>query len=309
MAYIRAVSERPKAFILRTNPPKFLQLRYTRRRTKPRINLTTTLLDQAVSALQTNFGDAPSTAIVLGSGLGGLVESAKNTESISYNKVGLPTTNVSGHAGKLVVGELGGSKVALLSGRIHVYEGRSMEEVVRNVRAMAQWGVKRVVLTNAAGAIDTSLEVGDLMAIEDHINFMGCNPLTVPNIDTLGPRFPDMTQAYDPDLRQQAKEAGERCGVRIGSGVYLATTGPSYETPAEVRLFAQLGVSTVGMSTVPECIALNHMGVPVLAFCMVSNLAAGLSGEPLHHDEVKAAARKAGGNLARVLRELLEEWE
>ena len=163
MAYIRAPSQRPKAFITMGYSPESIHLRYTQPRTKPRTNLTTTLLDQAVSALQTKFGDAPSTAIVLGSGLGVLVESAKHTESVSYKEVGLPTTNVSGHAGQLVIGELGGSRVALLSGRIHVYEGRSMEEVVRNVRAMAQWGVKRVVLTNAAGAIEPNLSASVYM--------------------------------------------------------------------------------------------------------------------------------------------------
>ena len=231
------------------------------------------------------------------------------SSSASYDEVGLPCPHVSGHAGQLVVGQLGAAKVALLSGRIHVYEGRPMEEVVRNVRAMALWGVKRVVLTNAAGAMDTSLSVGELMAIEDHINFMGCNPLRGPNLDQLGPRFPDMTTAYDPSLRSQALAAGTRIGVRISTGVYLATTGPSYETPAEVQLFKQLGARTVGMSTVPECIALNHMNVPVLAVCMVSNLAAGLSGSALDHEEVKEAAMSAGGNLERLLRALLEEWE
>lgn len=271
--------------------------------------MTTTPLDFAVSALQKRFGQAPSTAIVLGSGLGGLVQAASETESAPYGELGLPVPNVSGHAGELVVGRLGTASVALLSGRIHVYEGRSMEEVVRNVRAMALWGVKRVVLTNAAGAIDPTFEVGDLMALSDHLNFMGCNPLRGPNLDQLGPRFPDMTTAYDPALRAQAIAVANRIGVTLHEGVYAATPGPSYETPAEVRMFGKLGANTVGMSTVPECIALNHIGTPVLAICMASNLAAGLSGHALNHGEVKEAAKKAGGNLAKLLRELLEEWE
>jgi purine-nucleoside phosphorylase len=271
--------------------------------------LTTQFLDLAVSALRERFGDAPSTAIVLGSGLGGLVKAASETQTAPYGELGLPVPNVSGHAGTLVVGKLGSASVALLSGRIHVYEGRSMEEVVRNVRAMSLWGVKRVVLTNAAGAIDPKLGVGDLMALSDHLNFMGCNPLRGPNLDTLGPRFPDMTTAYDPTLRAQAIAAGKRVGVQLREGVYAATPGPSYETPAEVRMFGLLGANTVGMSTVPECIALNHMGTPVLAICMASNLAAGLSGHALNHAEVKEAAQKAGGNLAKLLQELLEEWE
>jgi purine-nucleoside phosphorylase len=184
-----------------------------------------------------------------------------------------------------------------------------MEEVVRNVRAMALWGVQRVVLTNAAGAVNPELQVGQLMAIEDHINFMGCNPLKGSNIDELGPRFPDMTTAYDPALRKQALALGAHLGIDVAKGIYLATTGPSYETPAEVQAFGRLGAQTVGMSTVPECIALNHMKVPVLGFCMVSNLAAGLSGSPLNHAEVKEAANLAGKQLTALLKALLEEWD
>ena len=271
--------------------------------------MTISLLHTAVAALQKRFGDPPSTAVVLGSGLGGLVDAAENAQSAAYSELHLPTTSVSGHAGRLVVGELGGSKVAFLSGRIHVYEGRTMEEVVRNVRAMALWGVQRVVLTNAAGAVHKELRVGQLMAIEDHINFMGCNPLTGENIAELGTRFPDMTTAYDSDLRNQALATGEKLGLDVAKGIYLATTGPSYETPAEVQMFGRLGAHTVGMSTVPECIALNHMKTPVLAFCMVSNMAAGLSGEALNHAEVKEAANLAGSQLTKLLKALLEEWD
>ena len=266
-------------------------------------------LHAAAVALRHTFGGPPSTAIVLGSGLGGLVASAEYSQSASYSVLGLPSTGVSGHAGEVVVGELGRARVAFLSGRIHVYEGRPMEEVVRNVRAMALWGVKRVILTNAAGAVDPSLQVGQLMAIQDHINFLGSNPLTGPNPDDLGPRFPDMTTAYDPELRAQALAASQDLGIDVAEGVYLATTGPTYETPAEVRAFGILGARTVGMSTVPETIALNHMGVPVLAFCMVSNLAAGLSGQALNHEEVKDAAHAAGSDLTRLLKHLLEVWE
>lgn len=266
-------------------------------------------LHAAAEALRNTFGEAPPTAIVLGSGLGGLVDGAQDAQSAAYGSLGLPVTGVSGHAGKVVVGRLGRARVAFLSGRIHVYEGRPLEEVVRNVRAMALWGVKRVVLTNAAGAVDSTLRVGQLMAIQDHINFLGSNPLSGPNPDELGPRFPDMTTAYDPTLRAQALKVSQTLGIDVAEGVYLATTGPTYETPAEVRAFGILGAKTVGMSTVPETIALNHMGIPVLAFCMVSNLAAGLSGNPLNHDEVKEAAHAAGADLTRLLQHLLEQWE
>jgi len=259
--------------------------------------------------LQERFGPPPSTAIVLGSGLGGLVDALQNAERASYGELGLPPTGVAGHAGSLAVGTLGESRVALLCGRVHSYEGRPMEEIVAAVRSVALWGVKRFVLTNAVGGVDPGLKTGSLVLVEDHLNLMGQNPLIGPNHDDLGPRFPDMSRVYDPDLREDARQAAEQLGVVLGTGVYAAVRGPSYETPAEVRMFAALGASTVGMSVVPEAIALAHMSVPTLAISMVSNPAAGLGLTPLRHEDVTEAAARAGSQLARLIGGLLSKWD
>lgn len=269
--------------------------------------MTTAPFREAAQAIERTLGPAPSTAVVLGSGLGGLVDKARHRRAVPYAEIGLPVTSVSGHAGTLVTGRLGGVPVAFLSGRLHAYEGRPMEEVVRAVRAMSAWGVKRIVLTSAAGALDASLSPGELLVVEDHLNFMGRNPL-VGGDDSLGPRFPDLSRAYDPDLRAEALELAAALGTTLHSGILAGMLGPSYETPAEVRMLAQLGARTVGMSTVPEAIALAQMGTPVIAFSMISNLASGLGDGQLHHAEVKVAADEAGGRLAALLQALVERW-
>ena len=266
-----------------------------------------TPLKRAVQALRERFGEAPNAAIVLGSGLGILVQQAEDTEDATYGSLGLPQPTVSGHDGRVVVGTLGSTRVALLSGRIHVYEGRPMEEVVRAVRAMALWGVKRVVLTNAAGAVHPGFRPGDVMLMDDHLNLMGANPLVGPP-NPLGPRFPDMTHAYDPRLREQAVASATRLGMTLHRGVYAAMLGPSYETPAEIRMLGFMGAQAVGMSTVPEVIALNHMGTPALAFSLISNAAAGLGDAPLDHAEVTEAAQMAGGRLGALLADLVASW-
>ncbi len=266
-------------------------------------------LDPIAQALLARFGPPPSTAIVLGSGLGGLVDALQNAERAPYGELGLPPTGVAGHAGSLAVGHLGESRVALLCGRVHSYEGRPMEEVVAAVRSVAVWGVKRFVLTNAVGGVNPDLKTGSLVLVSDHLNLMGQNPLIGPNHDALGPRFPDMSQVYDPTLREDARKVAERLGVALGDGVYVAVRGPSYETPAEIRMFAALGASCVGMSVVPEAIALAHMSVPTLAISMVSNPAAGLGQTPLCHEDVTEAAAQAGSQLARLIGGLLTQWD
>ena len=266
-----------------------------------------TTLRQVADAIQENLGDAPATAIVLGSGLGGLVSDARHRRAVPYSDLSLPQTSVEGHVGRLVTGRLGGVPVAFLSGRIHAYEGRPMDEVVLAVRAVAAWGAKRVVLTSAAGALDPKLSPGDILLVEDHINLMGRNPLVGPG-NGLGPRFPDLSTCYDPALRASAIELADALGLELHRGVLAAMLGPSYETPAEVRMLGALGASTVGMSTVPEAIALAQMGVPVVAFSMISNLASGLSEGPLHHAEVTEAADAAGGRLGGLIRALVERW-
>ena len=271
--------------------------------------MTRTDLEQVVSDLNERFGTAPSTAIVLGSGLGGLVETLEQPNSCTYADLELPQTGVAGHAGAVSVGNLGGKKTALLAGRVHAYEGRSTQEVVAGVRAMGLWGAQRVILTNAVGALKPELETGSLVAIEDHLNLMGINPLVGANDSSLGPRFPDMSNVYDPTLRAQALETANALSIPLASGVYAAVRGPSYETPAEVRMYAALGAATVGMSVVPEAIALRHMGIPVLAISMVSNPAAGLGDSPLTHEDVTEAARKAGSQLALLLSSMVQLWD
>ncbi len=265
-------------------------------------------LDRAVDALRGSFGDAPPTALVLGSGLGALVSRIGDPMSVDYGSLGLPTTGVGGHAGRAVVGQLGSGRAILLSGRVHLYEGRPLEEVVRAVRAVARWGVKRVVVTNAVGAIDPALSAGSLFLVEDHINLMGANPLEGEHSNGLGPRFPDMSTAYHPALRQDAAEVAEALGIPLASGIYAAFRGPSYETPAEIRMLSTLGASTVGMSLVPEAIALAQLQVPTLGLSMVSNLAAGLSQVPLRHEEVSEAAAGAVEPLGLLIEALLERW-
>jgi len=265
-------------------------------------------LEQVVAGLTERFGAAPSTAIVLGSGLGGLVDALEQPERVPYSELNLPQTGVAGHAGAVSVGSLGGQKTALLAGRVHVYEGRSIQDVVAGVRSMGLWGVQRVILTNAVGALKPELETGSLVAIEDHLNLMGINPLVGPNDDSLGPRFPDMGKVYNPTLRNQALETARSLSIQLASGVYAAVRGPSYETPAEVRMYAALGASTVGMSVVPEAIALHHMGIPILGISMVSNPAAGLGDAPLTHADVTEAARKAGSQLSILLSDLVTQW-
>lgn len=270
--------------------------------------MTIQALDAAVEALNRLCGPPPDTAIVLGSGLGAVQQLAGKARRWPYPELGLPSVDVPGHDGELVLGEHKGSRVAFLSGRVHSYEGRSQEEVVRAVRAMARWGVKRVVLTSAVGSVVPDLDAGDLVLLEDHINFIGVNPLKGPRLDSLGPRFPDLTTAYSPTLRAQAQEAAMSRGVAVKQGIYAGMPGPSYETPAEVRMLAMLGATVVGMSMVPEVIALAHMGTPCMGVAMVANPGAGLSAEPLRHEDVTAAMAKAAVNLAEVVSALLERW-
>ncbi len=240
---------------------------------------------------------SPQVAVVLGSGLGEISLGAASVEIPYADIPGFPGSAVAGHPGRLALcGE-----VALLRGRPHYYEGRSMEEVVRPVRAMALLGVRTVVLTNAAGAVNPAFQPGDLMIITDHLNLMGANPLRGPNLDGLGLRFPDLTAAYDPGLVRATERAARGLSVRVRKGVYAAFPGPSYETPAEVRMLRRLGADAVGMSTVPEVIAARQAGMKVLAISCIANLAVGLRKEPLSHEEVTAVMRRAAGGLEALL--------
>lgn len=252
-------------------------------------------LNQAAMALQGLLKQRPQVGIILGSGLGGLADRLQSPVIIPYAQVpGMKMSTAPGHAGRFVAGTLGGKNVLCMQGRLHFYEGHAMSDIVFPVRLMKLLGVETLIVTNACGAINRDFTPGDLCLITDHINFLGTNPMIGPNQDAFGPRFFDMSEAYDPSLRALALNCGEAMGINLRQGVYLAYTGPSYETPAEIRAFRVLGADLVGMSTVPEVIAAHHCGLHTLAIGLVTNMAAGVSEKKLNEQEViDAAAAKA----------------
>ncbi len=247
-------------------------------------------LDECVEVVRKQTKLKPQFGLILGSGLGFLadqIEGPKGPHNVDYSELpGFPVPTVPGHAGKLVLGSLSGRPVVVMKGRFHFYEGYSVDRITMGVRLMAKLGAQTFIITNAAGGIRADLLPGDLMLIRDHINLMGENPLIGPNMDDLGPRFPDMSDAYSTDLRTQAHTIAAGLGILVKDGVYAALTGPSYETPAEIRMLNLVGADAVGMSTVPEVIAARHMGRAVVGVSCISNQAAGLSPEALNHDEV-----------------------
>lgn len=268
-----------------------------------------TQIQETVQWLHTTYPHTIDIAVVLGSGLGDLVESLSIRTEIPYEDIPhFPKSTVEGHAGALVVGQLpNGKHVAFLKGRFHYYEGHPMASVVYPIRAMYGVGVKTLIVTNAAGGINPAFKPGSLMAITDHINLLGTNPLIGPNYAELGPRFPDMSQAYHPDLLALAFEKAQALNIPLQKGVYAAMTGPSYETPAEIRMLRTLGADAVGMSTVPEVIAANHMAMRVLGISCVTNAAAGVNpGHVLSHTEVLEAAQSAKANFERLIRGVLD---
>ncbi len=248
----------------------------------------------------------PEVAVVLGSGLSGFEQRVEPIITLPYDTVGLPEPTVPGHRGVLVLGTLRGRRVAVLAGRVHFYEGHDLATTAIAVRAMALLGTPVLLASNAAGGLNPAFRPGDLMAISDHVNLMGANPLRGLNVDALGPRFPDMTRAYDPDVRAAFATAAQRLGIPLHSGVYLAVSGPTYETPAEIRAFGTLGADAVGMSTVPEVIAARHAGMRVGAVSVITNLAAGLGAGPLSHEDVKEVGASAGSRLASLFESTLE---
>ena len=245
---------------------------------------------------------APRLGIILGSGLGAVAEALEDAVAIPYTELeDFPAPSVHGHAGTLSLGTLSGVRVACLSGRKHVYEGGDPGAMRGPVRALRRAGAEALFVTNAAGSLDAHVGPGSLMAISDHINMLGVNPLTGPNDDAVGERFPSMRDAYDPELRRLLHEAAGALGIPLAEGVYLATAGPSFETPAEIRAFRTLGADAVGMSTVPEVILARHAGLRVAAVSAISNLAEGMSDVPLSHEQTLADAQRAAGDLARLL--------
>ena len=253
-------------------------------------------------ALRLPAGESPL-AVILGSGLGAFAQSLDAPTAVPFTALpGFPPPTVEGHAGRLVYGKLAHTPVLALQGRIHGYEGHDAATVAFPARVLAVLGARALLVTNAAGGCNPSLVPGDLMRITDHINFTGRNPLTGPNEERLGPRFPDLTHAWDPRLATALEEAARSIGQPLRAGVYIQMSGPSYETPAEIRMARALGADAVGMSTVPEVIAAAHMGVPVAGISCITNLAAGISQHPLTHGEVVEVARAVESKFADLLR-------
>jgi inosine/guanosine/xanthosine phosphorylase family protein len=265
--------------------------------------MTRKAIDEGAAAIRARLGDSfPKTAIILGSGIGKFADRLGDAKSISYADIpGFSVSTVAGHAGRLMTGRIGNLPLAVMAGRIHIYEGHPAQAIAVPIRILRKLGVERLILTNASGGLTPQMVAGTLMIVEDHINFTSMNPLIGPNDDSIGVRFPDMTDAYDPGLRALMTDAAQGAGVAVTSGIYLWCLGPNFETPAEVRLFGRLGAHAVGMSTVPECLVARHCGMKVAALSLVTNLAAGIAQHPLTHEETLAEAAKAYAKVEQLL--------
>jgi purine-nucleoside phosphorylase len=265
-------------------------------------------IEEAVTFIAQRTKLRPSVGLVLGSGLGAFAESLDQTTRIPYAEIPhFPRSTAVGHKGELVIGVSSGVPVAVMAGRVHSYEGYTLPQVVFPVRVLGRFGIRVLVLTNAAGSVNVNYRPGELMVLEDHVNFMGSNPLTGENLDALGERFPDMSDAYDARLREIAERACMKAGVTVRKGVYMAFAGPSYETPAEVKMARTLGADAVGMSTVPEVIAARHMKLRVLAISCITNMAAGVLKKKLDHKEVLEVGERSKAGLMDVLGRIIQE--
>ncbi|MFZ4452192.1 purine-nucleoside phosphorylase [Salibacterium aidingense] len=267
---------------------------------------TKRLLEEAAEKVREKISAPPRIGLILGSGLGVLAEEIEDAVKIPYEELpGFPVSTVEGHAGQLVAGTLYGRKVVAMQGRFHYYEGYSLQEVTFPVRVMRAVGVEKLLVTNAAGSVNESFSPGNLMLIKDHLNLLGDNPLIGHNDEGLGPRFPDMSSAYSKELMETAKMAASSLHITLQEGVYAANTGPSYETPAEVKMIRTLGADAVGMSTVPEVITAVHAGMDVLGISCLSNMAAGILNQPLSHDEVIETTERVREDFLRLMKEIV----
>jgi len=266
-------------------------------------------LKQTADHIRHKIVKTPYIAVVLGSGLGNLANYMSNIIEIPYEEIpNFPRTTVAGHEGRLIFGELGGRDIVAMKGRFHYYEGWNMEEVVFPIRIFKLLGVENLLLTNAAGGINTQFRPGDLMLIKDHIGLFAENPLRGANIDELGPRFPDMSHIYDRELVEMAAECAIRLHCDLRRGIYAYTKGPSFETPSEIRALKCLGADAVGMSTVPEAIAARHMGMRVLGISCITNMAAGVLEQTLNHEEVIEAGKKVEQKFSALVTEIIKSW-
>jgi purine-nucleoside phosphorylase len=265
-------------------------------------------IKQTAEWLLKETGKKPKTGIILGSGLGGLVKELEVSHSLSYSDIpNFPVSTVAGHGSKLLFGKLNGVEVLVMQGRFHFYEGYTMQEVTFPVRVMKMMGVDRLLLSNASGGVNPSFKVGDLMIIDDHINLMGANPLIGKNIDELGPRFPDMSEPYDKSMIKKADAIAKSMNIRCHTGVYAAVTGPVYETRAEYRYIKVIGADCVGMSTVPEATVARHMGLPVFAISIITDMGGHDDPEIITHEEVLRVANAAEQTMTTLIKKLLSE--
>ena len=263
--------------------------------------------EHAARTIRARLNVEPRIAIVLGSGLGGFADDFEDPVRIPYHEIpGFPRSTVEGHAGRLVGGKVESVPVLAMQGRMHYYEGYSLEEVTFPIRTFKLLGIKTLVLTNAAGGINVQLTQGALMVLSDHVNLMGDNPLRGPNDDRFGPRFPDMSAVYSHELQELVIDEAKAIGVEVRRGIYGALSGPSYETPAEIHLLRNLGADAVGMSTVPEAIVARHMGLEVLGISCITNMAAGISDEPINHEEVMETGNRVRETFAELLRRVID---
>lgn len=268
-------------------------------------NLNDKILE-AKNYIESNLDEKPEIGLILGSGLGVLGDEVTEKNIIDYSSIpNFPVSTIEGHKGRFVFGNISNRKVAVMQGRFHFYEGYGMKEVVFPVWVMRSLGIKKLIVTNAAGGVNTSFKPGDLMLIKDHINFMGQNPLMGPNLDSFGTRFPDMSNAYSSSLRDMVKKVSTDLNISVKEGVYISMTGPSYETPAEIRMARILGADAVGMSTVPEVIAANHAGMEIAGISCITNMAAGVLDKPLSHDEVIRTADEVRDKFIKLVKAII----
>ena len=267
-------------------------------------------IKEAGEYIKQKIGKTPQIAIILGSGLGALVNEIKESLEIDYNDIpGFPVTTVEGHEGKLVFGKIGDKYILAMKGRFHYYEGYDVSKVVFAVRVFKFMGINNLIVTNAAGGINKDFNPGDLMIIKDHIRFFAPSALRGANIDEFGVRFPDMSKAYNPELIQLCKDAASKEGINVREGVYIFAKGPMYETPAEIRAMSILGADAVGMSTVPEVTVANHAGMNILGISCITNMAAGILDEPLSHEGVMEVAKIAEKNFVSLVKRVITDWE
>jgi purine-nucleoside phosphorylase len=265
-------------------------------------------IQETVSVIAARSSRTPALGVILGSGLGSFADALGQSTVIPFDELPhFPRPGVAGHGGNLIIGDVGGTTVAVLQGRVHLYEGYSMAEVAYPVRVLGCLGIRNLIVTNAAGGINVEFRPGDLMLISDHINLMGSNPLIGANVAELGVRFPDMSEAYSRLMREAALRIGARRGIGMREGVYAGLTGPSYETPAEIRMLRTLGADAVGMSTVPEVIAANHMGLMVLGITCITNMAAGILPRKLTHQEVLDTTARVKDQFCTLLQTVIPE--